>query len=69
MLAQQEVEVEQGGEGAAEVAEVALVVVLGVEEVAGEVTVGASEGAAVVVVSEVVQGVVDVDGGAFRWVI
>ena len=62
MLAQQEVEVEQGGGGAAEVAEVALVVVLGVEEVAGEVTVGASEGAAVVVVSEVVQGVVDVDG-------
>lgn len=65
MLAQQEVEVEQEGEGAAEVAEVVLVV----EEVAGEVTVGASEGAAVVVVSEVVQGVVDVDGGAFRWVI
>ena len=63
---QQEVEVEQGGAGAAEVAEVALAVVLGVEEVDGEATVGVSEGAAVVAVSEVVQGVVDVDGAVFR---
>ena len=57
---------EQGGAGAAEVAEVALAVVLGVEEAAGEVTVGVSEGAAVVAVSEGVQGVADVDGVAFR---
>lgn len=53
---------EQGEAGAAEVAEVALAVVLEVEEVVGEVTVGVSEGAAAVAASEVV----DVDGAAFR---
>ena len=56
---------EQGGAGAAEVAEVALAVVLGVEEVVGEVTVGVFEVAAAVAASEVVRGVADVDGAAF----
>lgn len=55
---------EQEGVGAAEVAEVALVVVLEVEEVAEGATEGVSEGAVVVEVSEVVQGEVDVGGAA-----
>lgn len=50
--------------GAAEVAGVALAVVLGVEEVVEEATEGVSEGAVVVGVSEVVQGVVDEDAAA-----
>lgn len=54
---------EQGGGGAAEAAED-----LGAEEVAEGVTAGVLEGAAVLAVSEVAQGVADVDGAASRWV-
>lgn len=60
----QEVVVGQEEVGAAEVAGVALAVVLGVEEVAEEATEGVSEGAVAVGVSEVVQEVVDVGGAA-----
>ena len=66
---QQEVEVEQEGGGVAEVVEGALVVGLVVEEVVGEVTVGVSEGAVVVAVSEAPQGVVDADGAASEWTV
>lgn len=60
-------EVEQGAAGVAEAAEGALGD-LGAEEVAEGVNAGGSEGAAVVAVSEVAQGVADVDGAASRWV-
>ena len=59
---------EQGAAGVAEAAEGALAGDLGAEEVAEGVNAGGSEGAAVVAVSEVAQGVADVDGAASRWV-